>query len=175
MGHCSKTSVSGDLRRSGNCHMLPLRLLKIRLHERIWSAFLVWSVSYEDLAYWYFSKSHMSSLQNERFARDFLKNSHFKSAKQAFRITLLPKFTRQAAKTSIPYETSSNSQAGKPEAPSEHTHTHIKQPCQAVSRFQPLQTTPAHMPIPMSQRHSPPPHLATSRFPKLPFHTSKPA
>ena len=34
------------------------------------------------------SKIHSSSLQNERFARDFLKNSHLKSAKQAFRTRL---------------------------------------------------------------------------------------
>ena len=49
------------------------------------------------------------SLQNERFARDFLQKS------------------------------SGNT----------HRSTHITQPCQAVSRFQPLQTTSAHTPIPM--------------------------
>ena len=46
-----------------------------------------------------------------------------------------------------------------------HRSTHITQPCQAVSRVQPLQTTPAHTPIPMRQRHSPLPQLTTSRFP----------
>ena len=36
-----------------------------------------------------------------------------------------------------------------------HRSTHITQPCQSVSRVQPLQTTPAHTPIPIGQRHSP--------------------
>ena len=40
----------------------------------------------------------------------------------------------------VSYETSSKSQAETPIG---------AQPCQAVSRFQPLQTTPAHTPIPM--------------------------
>ena len=38
------------------------------------------SISYETS-----SKSHTSSLQNERFVRDFLKKSHVKSPKRAFR------------------------------------------------------------------------------------------
>ena len=37
--------------------------------------------------------------------------------------------------------------------------THITQPCQAVSRIQPLQTTSIHTPIPLGQRH-----LTTSQF-----------
>ena len=65
-----------------------------------------------------------------------------KSAKRGFRTRLPPKVQRQH--------------------PSEHTH-HAT--LQAVSRFQPLQTTPAHTPIPMRQRHSPLPQLTTSRFP----------
>ena len=36
-----------------------------------------------------------SSLQNERFARDFLQNSHFKSAKRRFVRGILQKFRRQ--------------------------------------------------------------------------------
>ena len=75
-------------------------------------------------------KSCASSLQNERFVRDFLKNSHVK-----------------VCKTSVSYETSSKSQAETPIG--EHTHTHITQPCRPVSRFQPLQATSAHTPIPM--------------------------
>ena len=90
------------------------------------------SVSYETS-----SKSHVSSLQNERVVRDFLQKS------------------------------SGNT----------HRSTHITQPCQAVSRVQPLQTTPVHTPIPMGQRHSPLPQLTTSRFPApatnlSPIHTS---
>ena len=50
------------------------------------------SVSYETS-----SKSHTSSLQNERFVRDVLKNSHVK-----------------VCKTSVSYETSSKSQAEAP-------------------------------------------------------------
>ena len=49
------------------------------------------------------SKSHTSSLQNERFVRDLLKNSHVK-----------------VCKTSVSYETSSKSQAETPVG----THTH---------------------------------------------------
>ena len=91
------------------------------------------------------SKSQPSRLQNERFVRDFLKNSYFESYNQAFRPRLPPKVTRQVSKTGSPIG----------------AHTHIKKPCQTVSRFQSLHTTPAHTPIPMSQRHSPPPQLAT--------------
>ena len=83
------------------------------------------SVSYETS-----SKSHTSWLQNERFVRDFLKNSHVK-----------------VCNPSVSYETSSQSQAETP------LELFIAEPCQAVSRFQSLQTTPAHTPIPMSRPH----------------------
>ena len=87
--------------------------------------------------------------QNKRFARDFLKNSHLKSAKRAFRTRQFQKSRvkspKRAFRTKLPPQKSS----GKP-----HGSTHIKQPCQAVLRFQLLQTTPAHTPIPMSPRHS---------------------
>ena len=77
------------------------------------------------------------SLQNECFVRDFLQKSRIKSAKQALRTTkshtsMSPK---RAFRTRLPPKV-------KQEAPSEHTH--IKQPCQAVSRFQPHQTTRSH-------------------------------
>ena len=52
------------------------------------------SVSYETS-----SKSHASSLKNERFVRDFLQKSHVKSPKQAFRTRLPPKVTCQVPKT----------------------------------------------------------------------------
>ena len=64
------------------------------------------SVSYETS-----SKIHSSSLQNKRFARDFLKTSHLKSAKQAFRTRPPPTVTHQVCKTSVSYETSSKSHA----------------------------------------------------------------
>ena len=98
------------------------------------------------------SNTHTSSLQKERFVRNFLKNSHFESAKRAFRARLppnvarfepairalrtrlLPKFMRQSFKTSISYETSPKVKSPKRalhmrlppkvkrEPPSEHTH-----------------------------------------------------
>ena len=64
---------------------------------------------------------------------------HSPKVMPAFRTRLPQKVTRQVSKTNVSYETSSKSQA----------ETHITQPCQAVSRFQPLQTTPGHMPIPI--------------------------
>ena len=54
-------------------------------------------------------KSHTSSLQNERFVRDFLQKSHVESPKRAFRTRLPPKITCQVSKTSVSYETSSKS------------------------------------------------------------------
>ena len=73
------------------------------------------SVSYESS-----SKSHTSSLQNERFVRDILQNSHVK-----------------VCKTSVSYETSSKKPSGNT-----HRSTHVTQPCQAVSRFQPSKQHP---------------------------------
>ena len=60
------------------------------------------SVSYETS-----SKSRASSLEDERFVRDFLHKSCVKSPKQAFRTRPPPKVTRQVSKTSVSYETSS--------------------------------------------------------------------
>ena len=132
------------------------------------------SVSYETS-----SKSHASRLQDERFVRDFLQKSHVESPKRAFRTRLPPKVTLRGCKTSVSYETSSKShtrQVSKTSVSHEtsskshtsslqnerfvrdflqkssgntHRSTHITQPCLAISRFQPLQTTPAHTPIPM--------------------------
>ena len=157
-----------------SCVNPPKRALRARLPQKLTLRVCKTSVSYETS-----SKTNASSLQNERFVRDFLQKSRRESAKRAFRTRLPPKvacpvsktrfsyetFLRKShvkvSKTSISFETSSKSQAGTPIG----AHTHIKQHCQAVSRFQPLQPTPARTPIPMSQRHSPPPQLATSRFP----------
>ena len=83
------------------------------------------------------SKSHASSLKNERFVRDFLQKSHVKSPKRAFRTRLTPKVTCQVPKTSVLYETSSKIHMSKSakrtfrtrlppkvqrKHPSEHTH-----------------------------------------------------
>ena len=96
------------------------------------------SVSHETLTS---SKTHASSLQSERLYETSSKSHTSSLQNKHFVRDFLQKSSRNP-----------------------HRTTHIKQPCQAVSRFQPLQTTPAHMPIPMSQPHSPP-QLATSRFP----------
>ena len=113
------------------------------------------SVSYETS-----SKSHTSSLQNERFVRDFLQKSRVNSPKRAFRTRLPQKLTCQSLQNERFVRDFLQKSSGNT-----HRSTHITQPCQAVSRFQPLQTTPAHTPIPMRQRQSPLPQLTTSRFP----------
>ena len=115
------------------------RAFRTRLPPKVTRQGFIARVSYETS-----SKSHTSSLQNERFLRDFLKNSHVKSPKRAFRTRLPRKLTCQSLQNErfvrdILQKSSGNT----------HRSTHITQPCQAVSRFQPLQTTPAHTPIPM--------------------------
>ena len=94
-------------------------------------------------------------------------------SKRAFRTRLPPKVTLRVCKTSVSYETSSKSHASslqnkrfvrdflQKSSRNTHRSAHITQPCQAVLRFQSLQATPAHTPIPMSQRHSPLPLLTT--------------
>ena len=84
---------------------------------------------------------------------------------------------RQVSKTSVSYETSSKTHTSKSakrafrtrlppkvkrKHPSEHTH-HAALPSSFA--IPALQTTSAHTPIPMGQRHSPLPQLTTSRFP----------
>ena len=90
------------------------------------------------------SKSHTSSLQNERFVRDFLQKSHVKSPKRAFRTRIPQKLTCQSLQNERFARDFLQKSSGNT-----HRSTHITQPCQAASRFQPLQTTPAHTPIPM--------------------------
>ena len=104
------------------------------------------SVSYETS-----SKSHASRLQDEHFVRDLLQKSHIKSPKRAFRTRLpqkvlqnerfvrdflkthMSKSAKRAFRTRLP-------QKVKRKHPSEHTH--ITQPCQAVSRFEPSKQHP---------------------------------
>ena len=131
--------------------------LRTRLPRKVTLRGCKTSVSFETTS----SKSHASSLKNERFVRDFLQKSHVKSPKRAFRTRLPPKVTLRGCKTSVSYETSSKSHASslknerfardflQKSSGNTHRSTHITQPCQAISRFQPLQTTPAHTPIPM--------------------------
>ena len=78
--------------------------LRTRLPPKVTRQVSKTSVLYETS-----SKSHTPSLQNERFVRDFLQKSHVKSPKRAFHTRLPPKVTCQVPKTSVSYETSSNS------------------------------------------------------------------
>ena len=95
-------------------------------------------------------------LQNPRFVQGFLHTSCVNPPKRAFRTRLPPKAKR------------------KHQSPIRARSAHIKQPCQAVLRFQPLQTTPAHTPIPLSRRRAPPPQLTIpcARHENLHVHAS---
>ena len=109
-----------------------------------------------------FSKSHSSSLQNERFVRDFLQKSHVKSPKRAFRTSLPPKVTCQVSRTSVSYETSFKTHMSKSakrafrtrlppkvkrKHPSEHTH-HAALPSSFASPAPPSLRLPRIFPHP---------------------------
>ena len=91
---------------------------------------------------------------------DLRRGLRVKSPKRAFRTRLRQKLARQSLQNERFVRDFLQKSSGNT-----HRSTHITQSCQAVSRFQPLQTTSAHTPIPMGQRHSPLPQLTTSRFP----------
>ena len=133
------------------------RAFRTRLPPKVTRQVSKTSASYETS-----SKSHASSLQNERFVRDFLQKSRVKSPKRAFRTSLPPKLTCQSLQSEDFVRDFLQKSSGNIHR---STHTHITQPCQADPRVEPLQTIPAHTPIPMRQRHSPLPQLTTSRFP----------
>ena len=67
-----------------------------------------------------------------------------KSPKRALRARLPQKLTRQSLQNERFVRDFLQKSSGNT-----HRSTHITQPCQAVSRFQPLQTPSAHTPIPM--------------------------
>ena len=98
-----------------SCGTLLWGTLRTRLPPKVTRQVSKTSVSYETS-----SKSHMSSLQNERFVRDFLQKSCAKSPKRAFRSRLPPRLTCQSLQNEISYETSSKSQAETPIGA--HTH-----------------------------------------------------
>ena len=85
------------------------RAFRTRLPPKVTRQVSKTSVSYETS-----SKSHTSSLPNERFVRDFLQKSRCEAARRAFRTRLPPKVTRQVSKTSVSHETSSKSPAETP-------------------------------------------------------------
>ena len=162
MGHSGRTL----LRLVGHSCGTLLHVTLGHSRRTLWSDTVVLQVYKTSVSYETFSKGHTSSLQNERFARDFLKNSHLKSAKQAFRSRLPPKVTRQVCKTSVSYETSSKSRVKSPKRafrmrlPPKVTH----QVSKASVSYETSSKSQAGTPHRMSQRHSPPPQLATSRF-----------
>ena len=117
----------------------PKRAFRTRLPPKVTRQVSKTSVSYETS-----SKFRASSLQNERFVRDFLQKSRCEAARRAFRTRLPPKVTRQVSKNERFARDFLQKSSGNT-----HRSTHITQPCLAISRFQPLQTTPAHTQIPM--------------------------
>ena len=94
---------------------------------------------------------------------DLRRGLRVKSPKRAFRTRLPQKLTRQSLQNERFVRDFLQKSSGNT-----HRSTHITQPCQAVSRFQPLQTTSAHTLIPMGQRHSPLPQLTTHDSLRLP-------
>ena len=132
---------------------------------------LLWDTPVGHSSYETSSKSHAARLQDERFVRDFLQKSRVKSQQRAFRTRLPPKVTRQVPKRAfrarlppkvtcqvpktsvfsrLPQKLTCQSLQNERSArgflqkSSGNTHrsTHITQPCQTVSRFQPLQRRP---------------------------------
>ena len=147
VGHSCRTLL-WDTRVGHSCRTLlwdtlvghsARRAFRTRLPPKVMRQVSKTSVSYETS-----SKSHTSSLQNERFVRDFLQKSHVKSPKRAFCTRLAQKLTCQSLQNERFARDFLQKSSGNT-----HRSTHITQPCQAVSRFQPLQMTPAHTPIPM--------------------------
>ena len=117
--------------------------LRTRLPPKVTLRGCKTSVSYETS-----SKSHASSLKNERFLRDFLQKSHVKSPKRAFRTRLPPKVTCQVPKTSV------------------HVKVCKTNVSHETSSKSPPLTRQSQLPIPCAcHEMSPPSHIATSRFP----------
>ena len=143
VGHSCGTLLLGtlfvrDFLQKSRCEAAR-RAFRLRLPPKVTRQVSKTSISYETS-----SKSHTSSLQNERFVRDFLQKSHVKAPKRAFRTRLPQKQTRQTLQNERFVRDFLPKSSGNT-----HRSTPIAQPCQAVSRFQPLQTTSAHTPIPM--------------------------
>ena len=149
--------------------------LRTRLPPKVTLRGCKTSVSYETS-----SKSHASSLKNERFLRDFLQKSHVKSPKRAFRTRLPPKVTCQVPKTSVhvkvcktnvSHETSSKS-------PPLTRQSQLPIPCACHESFR-VHTSNAHkVHVPATKchlRHTSQPHDSLRLPRKSHFHTSKPA
>ena len=111
--------------------------LRTRLPPKVTLRGCKTSVSYETS-----SKSHASSLKNERFERDFLQKSHVKSPKRAFRTRLPPKVTCQVPKTSVSYETSSKTHMSTTVSHEASSHN-LPIPCACHESFR-VHTSNAH-------------------------------
>ena len=90
MGHSCRALFVRDFLQKSRCEAAR-RAFPTRLPPKVTRQVSKTSVSYETS-----SKSHTSSLQNERFVRDFLQKSHVKSPKRAFRTRLPQKLTCQS-------------------------------------------------------------------------------
>ena len=110
VGHSCRAHSSYETSSKKSRCEAARRAFRTRLPPKVTRQVSKTSVSYETS-----SKIHTSSLQNERFVRDFLQKSHVKSPKRAFRTRLPPKFTRQVSKTGVSYETSSKSHMSSPQ------------------------------------------------------------
>ena len=109
MGHSCRAHSSCETSSKKSRCDAARRAFRTRRPPKVTRQVLKTSVSYETS-----SKSHTSSLQNERFVRDFLQKSRCEAARRAFRTRLPPKVTRQVSKTSVSHETSSKSPAETP-------------------------------------------------------------
>ena len=112
------------------------------------------------------SKSNASSLQNERFVRQVLQTSQFKSPKWAFHARLPSNLMCQVCKTSVSHETSSKAYAGRPIG--------ANTPSSPAKQFRDFSASKPHPPrcqSQMSQRHSPSTPQNPHKVLRLPHHT----
>ena len=115
MGHSCRALFVRDFLQKSHVKS-PKRAFGTRLPPKVTCQVSKTSVSYETS-----SKSHVSSLQNERFVRDFVQNSHVKVCNEHFVRDFLQK-------------SSGNT----------HRSTHITQPCQAFASPAPPNNTRSH-------------------------------
>ena len=154
----------------------PKRAFRTRLPPKVTLRGCKTSVSYETS-----SKSHASSLKNERFARDFLQKSHVKSPKRAFRTRLPPKVQRKhpsehthhaalPSNFAIPAPPNDTRSHANPNVTATFTSTithDLAIPCACHESFR-IHTSNVHKVLRLPRNVTsvtPPSHLATSRFP----------
>ena len=113
-----------------------------------------------------FSKSHTSSLQNERFARDFLKNSHVKVCAMSVSCETAQKSSGNTHRSAdIPAPPNNTRSHANPNVTATFTSTtthNLTIPCAATKLAVHTLTRTKHC---ACHEMSPPSRLATSRFP----------